>query len=64
MSANLQHLILGSFHTLELLLFSRRLVLLNFLLILLFKELTLGSFFQVSNLFKFNPVLKERQHTD
>lgn len=51
-------MVLGGLHTLKLLLFSRRLVLLDLFLILLFKELTLGSLFQVSDLFKLNPVLK------
>lgn len=58
---HLSNLVLGGLHTLELLLFSRCLVLLNLFLILLFKEMTFGSIFQVSDLFKLDPVLKDQK---
>lgn len=53
------YLVLSGLHTLDLLLFSCSLILLNLNLILFLKELTFGSFLQVSDLLKLYPVLKE-----
>lgn len=53
------HLVLSGLHTLDLLLFSCSLILLNLNLILFLKELTFGSLLQVSDLLKLYPVLME-----
>lgn len=57
--SHLCNLVLFGLHTLELLLFSCRLALLNLFLILLLKELTLGSLLQVGDLLKLDPVLTD-----
>lgn len=60
MAAHLSYLVLGGSDALELLLFGRCLVLLDLLLVLLLKELTLGPLFQVGDLLKLDPVLMDR----
>lgn len=59
--SHLSHLVLGGSNALELLLLGGCLALLNLLLVLLFKELTLGSLLQVSDLLKLDPVLTGAQ---
>lgn len=57
---HLSNLVLGGSDALELLLLGSGLALLYLLLVLLLKELTLGSLLQVSDLLKLNPVLNEK----